>query len=177
VEPLGLDQAAQAVHAQVAEVGRLGQGLLDQGPGGVGHDHLPAVARVGDPGRPVHVQAGVVVPAPGALAGVQAHPDPQRVAGRPVVGGQGPLGRQRRPHRRGRAGEDHEEGVSVGADLDPAGLGDGLAEDGRVLVEDGRVPVAEGLEQAGRALDVGEQEGHRAHGQVVHVVELYAACR
>jgi hypothetical protein len=86
------------------------------------------------------------------------------------VGGQAPLGGDGRPDRLRRAAEGHEEGVTVGADLDPAGGGDGPADDGRMLVVDRRVPVAEGLEQAGGALDVGEQERHGPGGQVGHLL-------
>ena len=127
------------------------EGVLDEPAGGVGQDHLPAVGRVGDPGRPVHVDAGIVVPAQDALAGVEAHPDPDRGTRRPVVGGEVPLGGDRRPDGARRAGEHGEEGVAVGADLDPAAVGDGTPDDRRVPVQDRRVPVAERLEEAGRA--------------------------
>jgi hypothetical protein len=147
------------VLAEVAHGGPLGNGVLDQAAGGAGDDHLAAVGRPGDPGRPVHVDADVVVPAQHPLAGVQAHPHPHREPLRPPVGGQAPLGRHRGPDRRPRAGEDGEERVALGADLDPLPVPDGPAQEGRVLVPDRRVASAQLLEQPGRALDVGEQEG------------------
>jgi hypothetical protein len=164
VEALGVLDAAQVVRAQVAEGDAGGEGVLDEPAGGVGDDDLAPVGGVGDPGRPVHVDADVVVPAPGPLPGVDAHADLHGRAGGPVVGGQAPLGGDGRPDRLRRAAEGHEEGVPVGADLDPAGGGDGPADDRRMLVVDRRVPVAEGLEQAGGALDVGEQERHGPGG-------------
>jgi hypothetical protein len=149
VETLGVGQAPQVVRSQVAEGGAGGERVLDESPGGVGHDHLPAVGGVGDPGRPVHVDADVVVPAKGPFPGVDAHPDPERRAGGPVVGGEAPLGGGRRPDRPKRAAERDEEGVPVGADLNPAGLGDGSPDDRGVLVLDRRVPGTDPLEQTG----------------------------
>jgi hypothetical protein len=93
---------------------------LHQDPGGVGDDHLASGGRPGDPGRPVHVDAAVVVPAQGPIAGVQGHPHPHRPPRRPVVGGQASLGGHRGPDRRHRAGEGDEERVALGADLDPS---------------------------------------------------------
>ena len=117
---------------------------------------------------------GVVVPAQDALAGVEAHRT--RTGGRgTVVGGELPLGGDDRPDGPGRAAE-REEGVAVGADLDPAACGDG-PDDRRVPVEDRRVPVAERLEEAGRALDVGEQERHGPGRQVGHPLTLCCLCR
>jgi hypothetical protein len=59
------------------------------------------------------------------------------------VGGEAPLGGGRRPDRPKRAAERDEEGVPVGADLDPAGLGDGSPDDRGVLVLDAayRAPI------------------------------------
>ena len=139
-------------------------------------EHLPSVGGVGDAGRPVHVDADVVVPAQDALAGVDPHPDPHRRTGGPVVRGEAPLGGDRRPDRPRRAGEHDEEGVAVGADLDPAAVGDGSPDDRRVLVQDRRVPVAECLEETGRAFDVGEEERHGPGGQVGHPLTLCCGC-
>jgi hypothetical protein len=66
-------------------------GRRPPGPGGAGEEHLPAGGRPGDPGRPVDVDADIVVAAEHPLAGVQAHADPDREAVRPGVAGQGPL--------------------------------------------------------------------------------------
>ena len=152
-------EVLEPVLAEVAYGGPLGDGVLDQAAGGAGDDHLAAVGRPGDPGRAVDVDADVVVPAQHPLAGVQAHAHPHREPLRPGVGGQAPLGRHRGPDRRHRAREGGEERVALGADLDPVPIPDGPAQDGRVLVPDRRVASAQLLEQPGRALDVGEQEG------------------
>jgi hypothetical protein len=119
------------------------------------------VAGGGDPGRPVHIQPHIVVPAQHPLPGVQAHPHPHRPPRRPVVGGQPPLGGHRRPDRPHRATEGHKERVALGTDLHPPAPRDRPAHDRRVLVPDPRVPVPQLLQQPGGALDVGEQEGDR----------------
>gem|GEM_PF-3712160 len=73
-------------------------------------------------------------------------------------GVEGPLGR----------GEGVEEGVSLGVDLDPFVGGKGLSQQGAVVLEDVAVAGAEGVQQARGALDVGEEEGDGACGQVSH---------
>jgi len=165
MEVQGEVDVLEAVLPQVTQGRPIGQGAGHQPPGGAGDDHLPAPGRPGDPGRPVHVDADVVVPAQHPLPGVQAHAHPDRGPRRPGVGGQGPLGGHGRPDRRHRAGEGGEEGVALGADLDPVAVADRPAQDGRMLVPDRRVAVAQLLEQPGRAFDVGEQEGDRPGGQ------------
>ena len=83
--------AAQAANP---DVGR--QARLDEGAGRPGQDDLAAVADRRDTGRAVDVEAAVVVAGEVGLARVEAHPDPDRGVGRPGVGGQGPLGIDRR---------------------------------------------------------------------------------
>ena len=158
----------QPMLPEIPEGGSLGKGVLHQRPGGVGDDDLPAVGRVGDPSGPVHVDADVVVPSQDTLPGVHAHPHPQQRTGGPVVGGQAALSCHRRPHRPHGAAEHQEEGISVGADLHPAAVGDRPANDRGVFVADRRVPITELLQQPGGALDVGEQEGDRPGLKLCH---------
>jgi hypothetical protein len=154
VQAHGEVEIPQPVDSKVAQ-GHPSRDLpLHQDPGGAGDDHLAAGGRSGDPGRPVHVDAAAVVPAQGPLAGVQAHPDPHREPGRPPRPGPPPP-----------AGEGGEERVALGAHLDPVAVPDRLAQDHRVLVAHRPVAVAQVLQQPGRALDVGEQEGDRPGGQ------------
>ena len=155
--------------AQVPQPHPLGQSMGHQPAGGPRDQHLAAVAGLGDPGRPVHVQAQVVVPPQDPLPGVQAHPNPQRILHRPGVGGQGPLGRHRRPDRPPRAGEGREHRIALAADLHPtAPVDDRLTEDRRVAVTDRPIAVPQALQQPGRALDVAEPEGDRPRRQPSH---------
>ena len=52
-------------------------GPLHEPPSGLGDDDLPPVGGVGDPRGSVHVDAGIVFPAPHPLPCVETHPDPQ----------------------------------------------------------------------------------------------------
>ena len=64
-----------------------------------------------------------------------------------------------------RAREREEEGVALRVDLDAAVLREALAHQPPVVGEDVGVAVAELLQQARRALDVGEDEGDGAAGK------------
>jgi hypothetical protein len=81
VQVLRPGQVPEPIAAQVPQRHPVGQRLGDQPPGGRRDKDLPAVARPGDPGRPMHLQAEVVVPTQDPLPGVQAHPHPQRGRG------------------------------------------------------------------------------------------------
>ena len=66
--------------------------------------------------------------------------------------------------------EEHgEEGVALGAHLTAVALGNRRPEDGVVAGLDVPVPLPEPLQQPGRALHVGEQEGDGTGGKVSHV--------
>ena len=166
------------MRSQLAERHTVGQPACEERPGGVRQHHLPTVAAGGDTGSLVHVDADVVVAAELALTRVQTDPDPDggsvvpRMRREPTLNGDG------RSDRRRCRRERHEERVTFGADLDPAVLGDRGPHDGGVLVQHAQEPVAsEVLQQSRRALDVGEQEGHRAGGQVVHPLNSTPAQR
>ena len=63
------------------------------------------------------VETDVVVAAQHALAGVEAHPNPDGGVRGPGLGGQRPLGGGHRADRAGHRWKDREEGVALGADL------------------------------------------------------------
>ena len=129
--------------------------------------HLPAVTRVADAGGLVDGEADVAV---------ACRRSPRRCAAPCARGPRPPSGHScsasarwaaaEASDRRARAAEDDEERVALGVDLDPAGLREGRAQKPVVRGEHVAVAVAaEVLEQAGRALDVREQEGHGPRGQ------------
>ena len=62
----------------------------------------------------------------------------------------------------GGTGEDHKEGVALGAQLDAFVGGDGGAHEPALIVQDIGPVVSEFLEQAGGTLDVREKEGDGA---------------
>ena len=100
---------------------------------------------------------------------MKAHPDPHGGAVEPQVAGQVPLSGDRGPHCPNRAAEHHEEGIPLGADLDPAVRAGGTAYDHGVFVPDRPISITELLEQLGGALDIGEQEGDRPGRKLCHV--------
>ena len=119
-----------------------------------------------DPRRPMDVEAHVVVPAEDALARVESHsntdcPDP----GGPGFGREGALCGDRRRHCRHGAPEDDEECVSLGRDLDPTGRLDRSAHHGVVAFDERAEGRAQGGHEAGRPLDVREQERQRTDGE------------
>ena len=109
-----------------------------------------------DAGGAVDVDPDVALVSQLWLAGVDPHPDGNLECALRLLG--------RRQRVRG-AGEDDEEGVALGVDLDPAVAFERLAEDAAVLAQDVGIALAELVEEPGRALDVGEDEGDGPGGK------------
>ena len=121
--------------------------------------------RCRDPSRAMHVHADVVVASQLAVAGVEPHADLDRHAVRPPGGCERALCVDGRAHRVGGRGEDGKEGVALGRHLLPV-MSTARAPQDRVvrakcLAEAG----AELLDEAGRAFNIGEQEGDRSDRQ------------
>ena len=122
------------------------------------------------------VEAGVESVADRRLARVQADPDSDRLVG-PVVGRERALGLRRGRDGIARALEGDVEGVALQLDLDPAVAGEDLAQEAAVLGERLHVALAaELLQEASRPLDVGEEQGDGAGGELSHR-EHYCADR
>ncbi len=156
VEALGGGQVLEPVLAQVAQDVRAGQ----RGGGG-GDQHLAAVAAGGDAGRPVHVHAHIALLAQEGRTGMDAHAHPDRAGGeslRPLGGGvQGP--------RRG--GECDEEGVALRVHFRAAVTLESSAQDAAMLGQGLLVALCSQLVQEhGRSLDVREEEGDGAGGEI-----------
>ena len=82
-EPERFGEVLEAVTAEVAGHGAGRQVVLGQGERRLGQDHLPAMPGGGDPRGAVDVEADVAIGTDHAATGVQAHPDADRVTGRP----------------------------------------------------------------------------------------------
>src|SRR5450755_50082 len=94
------------------------------------------------------------------LAGMQSHPDSDLDAGRPPLTGQAELPADRRADRIACAPKREEQRVALGTELlAPVALKRGP---NNALVPREHVPIAapQSLEQARRALDIREHEGH-----------------
>ena len=149
VDALGCGQVLEAVLAEVAQPVR-----AEEGSRGGRDEHLSAVAARGDAGRPVDVDADVALLGDVGRAGVDAHAHADRTRAQSVQG----LGGRVQRTRRCREGD--EERVALGINLDAAPGADRLAEDAAMFCERFRVRVRpELVQQLGRALDIGEEEG------------------
>jgi hypothetical protein len=151
--------------AEVPEAEPRGQVVLDELSGRVREQDLAAVAGGRDPRRAMECQPAVALGVDRRLARVDPHPDPDlgargpRMSGeRPLRGGGGCDDVARRP-------EGDEERVPLGAHLPPSGLLERRAEETVMIREDVAVAPAQLLEQAGGALDVGEEKADGAARQ------------
>ena len=142
-------QVLQAVLAQVTRARSLRQLPLDQHPCRLGEQHLAAVAGRAEAGGAVDIQADVAAGAEARLAGVQAHPHPDRDTLRPGILGQRSLRCHRGRDGVGGTGEDDEEAVALGIDLPPAVGLEGRSQQMLMRLQRGAVAFAEPLEQAG----------------------------
>ena len=106
-----------------------------------GQEDLSAMACRRDPRRAVDVEPDVGVAAEHAVAGVQAHPHARRPEGQGSAAARARWAPLAAATARG-AGEDREEGVSLGADLGTATGCDRFAEQGVVALEDRDVGVS-----------------------------------
>ena len=120
-----------------------------------------------DAGGAVDVNPDVAFVAEVGRAGVQTHAHADRTRGQSSqrVGG--------RLECAGCGREGDEEGVPLGIHLDAVVAGAGLADHAPVLGERRGVCLRSQLvQQLGRALDVGEQEGDRAGGEIASHEEM-----
>src|SRR5439155_21215623 len=136
-----------------------------QGAGPLGPTPRAAVSGGGDPRRTMDVEADVVVAAESPFAGVETHPHADRRRLRPRSRSEPALclGSGGDPIE-GRA-KDREEGIPLGADLDPSVSGDRITEELVVRREQGRISITKRRKKSCRAFDVGEEERHRTDGQ------------
>ncbi len=163
-DPLGLVEVLQPVLAEVAHVEAVGQGVLDERVGDLRQQDLPAVPGGAQPGRPVYPEPDEPAGPRGRLGGVEAHPDADPGAGRPLVRRQRALGGDRRRHGILGGTERDEERIALGVDLPAVVGGEGLPLQALAGGQDVAVAFPVPAYQPGRALDVGEQQRHRARG-------------
>ena len=157
-EPDRVVEVPEAVAAGIVE--RDDHVCGDPGDRVRGHQHLAAVARRADARRLVHRHGHVAVCAWIGQAAVHAHAHSDPSLGRPGLLLERCLAFGAGEHGLAGVAEGDEERVPLGADLeatmrDPAG-----PQERPVPLEEGRIRVTEAVQQAGRALDVGEHERH-----------------
>jgi len=118
-----------------------------------------------DPGGAVNVQADQAGRRLRCLAGVDAHPDADLLAGRPRVRNERPLHLDDRGHTGPRRGECREEAVTLGDNLLAVVPGQAGADQLMVGGEDLCVRFPQASQHRRRTLDVSKEEGERLRGQ------------
>ena len=142
--------------------------ILHQGLRRLRDQHLPAAGRRADPRRPVHRQTRIPAPGRDRLTGVDADPDPDRRAGRPLVARQRPLDLHRAQHGLLRPGERDKKSIPLRVHLMTAMHGDRRPNQPPMLSQHLRIAFPQRLDQPRRPLDVREQEGDRPARQRAH---------
>ncbi len=123
---------------------------------------LTAVARGRDPRTQIHVLPHVSLRSQVRRAGMEAHPDADR------AGGQRLLRLARGLNRLRRAREGVEEGIPLRIDLHAAAGREHLSQQAPVLCQRLGVRLrAELVQELGRPLDVGEEKGDGAGGELL----------
>ena len=171
-DPLGAAQVLQPVLAQIPQPDPAGQPAGQQLARRPGHQDLTAMAGGQQPGGPVHHRTEIVAVALHAGPRMQRHPHPDRRAGRPRLGTDRPLDGHRRRQRGGRVGEHRAKRLAHRLEHLTARALDLLADNAVMAGRRLRHRLAVGLPQPDAALDVGEQQRHRArrepHPPIVH---------
>ncbi len=161
-DPLGPIEVLQPVLTEIADVEARGQTVLDERVRGLRQQNLTTMSRGTQPGGAMHAEPDETAGPWGWFGGVDAHPDADPAAGRPGVGRQGALSRHSRDHRvLGRA-ECDEERVTLSVDLPPAGHVECVTLQTLAFGQDLTIKITKPADEPGRALDVGEQQCHRA---------------
>ena len=161
-DPLSATQVLQAVLAQIPKPDPAGQPAGQQLVRRPGHQDLTTMADGEQPGGPVHHRTEIVAVALHAGPRMQRHAHPDGRAGRPRLSTDSPLDSHRRRQRGGRVGEHRTKRLAHRLeDLTARNL-DLLADNAVMAGRRLRHGLAVGLPQPDAALDVGEQQRHRA---------------
>jgi hypothetical protein len=169
VHPLWLQQISEAVLAEIAEFGPGRKGVAGEELNRRGEQDLPTVTGPQQPSKAVERSGEVVASLVWRrFPGVQRHPHPERTDLAPILYKECPLSIEsgRNGLRGRRKGGLHRipDGLEVGP---PMRLDRGI-EQGNVTLDCSchRLPVP--LPERSAALDVGEEEGDGAAGEIGH---------
>ena len=155
----------QPMRAQVVEHD-LGVRAIDELSGREREHDLPTMRCGHDPRAAIQRRAEVMSTPHLDRTGMEAHPHSKGAGLRPDLGAKGALAVDRGTHRGDRVAERGVHRVADGLEDNAAGTLDRGGEE-LVVPRDRRgVGARMGLEQPGARFDVGEEEGHRAGGQV-----------
>ena len=133
----------------------------DQFASGLRDEHLTAVTGSADPGREVHIQPDIAISGRQRLTGMHPNPDTHLTA-QLLLGILGCCQRIRG------AFEHHEEGISLGIDLDAVTALEDRPQHPPVLSQSVWIVTAELLQERGRPGDIGEHHRDCARGEGWH---------
>src|SRR5712691_179426 len=156
------------MRAEVPQAQAVDQGVLDQGGGRLGEQHLPAVAGITDAGAADDVQPRVPLRRPDRFPRVHADTHPHGSALRPGFGREGALHRHCRSDCLRGAGEHHEERVPLRIDLAALVRGKRSPQQDAVGGQHLGVAISQVHCQEGTALDLGVQHREGAARQLRH---------
>ena len=136
VQPIRLDEPAQAVFTEVDEGDTLGQRAARERHRRLRQEDLATVGRRRHPGGAVDVAADVVVATGDAFAGVETHPHADDRVRRPGLGSQRPLRLDGGGDGRRCVAEHDQERIALCPALDAVVRGAGRTQDRVVTLED-----------------------------------------
>ncbi len=157
--------SAQSLHREPAELACAPLAGAKQGLGGVGDQDLAPPTRRHDPGGPMDVDAGVVVPDESRGAGVDPHSHSHLGASGPASFHEGPLDGDRAGNGGRGFREGEEQPVTFCPEHHTTGRRCGLYGECAIGLEQTWILGANLPDQLGRALDVQEQKRDRATGK------------
>src|SRR6266571_233534 len=163
-----------SVRAYLSQAHSLWQGMLHQIARGLGEQDLSAVTSAHDACGPMHVQADVALSRMLRLAGVQAHAHLYRHSFRPGMGAEGTLTSDRCRDGIGGARKGHEERIPLRVDLVTMEFEERGTQEGAAHFQEASVALTHLLEQARRALDIGEEQGDGSHREFTHAAPPFA---
>jgi hypothetical protein len=166
--PFRSRQILQSVHPKIAELDSGGEVLPDQFGRRSRQQRLPPMADGAQSGAPVHhrpIEVGIALL---HIPGMDRDPHRQGDGQRPGLGRNGSLQLQGSGDRRCRAVEDAEGAVALtlGLDQPPPMVGYRLRHQAIMASQGSFHRLMVGFPQAGRAFDIGKQEGKRHQPEV-----------
>jgi hypothetical protein len=169
---LWLGEILETMDAEIAHRHPGGEIAPDEIGRHLGEQNLATVARRHNACPLMQRQAGIAFLRANRCSRMDAHTHANWGVLGPWMTRQPSLGVGRGKHRLRRSAEDHQEGVPLGVDLNASVALEGTPQEHPMGFQEGRVAVTRLEQKACAALDIGEQERHRALGQLTYHVWL-----
>ena len=158
--------------SQVSQAHPVWKVMLYQVAGGLGQQHLSSVACAHDACCTMHVQTHITFNRTLWLTRMQTYAYMHWCTIGPGMGSKRTLHLHCRGYCIGGACKGHEEGIALGVHLVAVPAAKGCTQELAALGEDASIVVAYLLQQAGRAFDIGEEQGDCSRRQFTHAAPL-----